>query len=117
MRKITILLTLLFLSCYEYQDNIRVRVINNSNSKVANIKVYTSNNKNEILFNNLKNDGELNFILNLKQEKSDGDYFLEYVNNKNQKVIYHNGYFSNGIPLDKEIIFTIENDTIEYNSN
>ncbi len=71
----------------------------------------TSENLAELKFDIIKPNGNVSDFLTMKDNKSDGDYVLEFTRNGKMETKGY-GYYTNGGALDRWVKFEIDNDTI-----
>ena len=104
---------LLFSSCtFIQQDGIAFNIINQSDETISNIEFSTTENQEIIKINTLNPSEHDSQFLSMKMNKTDGAYLLTFDKANGEKVQNNNGYYSNGVPLNKTINYVIKNDTI-----
>lgn len=89
--------------------------MNTTEKTIRNIKLYTSENKEVLTFGELKSGEKITDFLNMKKNKTDGHYILEFTNEEGEIKKTTAGYYSNGKSLDQKISFEIEKDLIKLN--
>jgi hypothetical protein len=91
--------------------NIRVNILNVSNSSISDVKITTSENLDSLFFSTIANNDKEIGTLNMQENKTDGHYQLSY---KQGKKYHHvnRGYYTNGSALEYSINFIIKSDTV-----
>lgn len=105
---------LIFSSCNIFSENrIKVEIKNLSEKTVENIKVYTSDKKAILKFDEVKPGKSIENFLNMTNTtNSDGSYIIEFRRRNGILVKSGGGYYTNGSPTNKKIVFLIKNDTV-----
>ena len=117
--KKTVLLSFLFalLSCGNFSSSINIEIANNSKEVIKNIKFATSENKEVLTFEELKPGEKIKEVLAMDKNKQDGHYTLQFTDKNGNIKQINSGYYSNGKPLDSEIIVSVEKDTTLIKTN
>lgn len=114
--KINTLFCFLFLiisACDFPKNGINVEIRNLSDKTVEDIKVYTSDNRATLKFEEIKPGESVEKLLNMNNTaNSDGSYVLELRRQNGTLAKSGGGYYTNGGALDRKIIFLIKNDTV-----
>lgn len=104
------LIIVLFLYFYVF-NGINFEIINNSGNLINNVKFYTSEKLEVVTFDKINYNENRKGFLNMRKNKIDGHYALEYIQNgKIEKI--ETGYYTNGGALNDKVIFQIEKDTV-----
>ena len=113
MKKIFIISILFLNSCSLLRENgIEIRIENNTNQPINNIKCYTSERLETIEMKTIQPNKKISKFLSMKNNTQDGSYILEYFNSDNKKIIKKEGYYSNGASFNQWIQYTIKEDTV-----
>lgn len=101
-------------SCHviEKGNRIKFTIENKSDFPIENIKFTTSENLAELNFDKIEPNENVSKFLTMKDNKSDGNYVLEFTRVNGEKESQGYGYYSNGAALDNWVKFEIKNDTI-----
>lgn len=104
-------------SCYLFKSGLNFEIYNNSNSKVENIKFYTSEKLNFTKIDKIESKNKIMNFLSMRNNKADGHYILEFNRKDGRKEKIQAGYYTNGSCLNNSITFEIQKDTtyIIYN--
>lgn len=112
MKKILFVAVIVIVILYFYVFNgIKFEIINNSTESIYNIKFYTSEKFDVATFDEISSEEKRKDFLNMRKNKSDGEYILEFTQKDKLKKI-NTGYYTNGGALDEKLIFQIEKDTV-----
>ena len=105
------------ISCGTKKDNIEVqfKINNNESFDLENFVIFLSEDKSiKTDSTTVEANSAKNISLNMEfAEKKDGSYTIEYVAN-GTSVSEIRGYYTNGSPLEKEILITIENNSLSW---
>lgn len=105
------------ISCGSKKDNIEVqfKINNNESFDLENFVIFLSDDKSiKTDSTNVEANSSKNISLNMEfAEKKDGNFTIEYVAN-GTSVSEIRGYYTNGSPLEKEILITIENNSLSW---
>lgn len=108
MKKIALLSAALFLSaCQANTKSVDVVLENNSSTAINNIKVSTTEQLESIELDTLATQGKMEKSLNMENNKIDGSYVIEFQRENGEKETHSEGYYSNGNPLEKKLVFKI----------
>ena len=109
----TIILFLVITSCMVGPgEGLSVSVENNTNSKLTNVKFYTSEKIALLIINDIPSKKESNTFYLMKEHKTDGNFILEFKRADGSLEIIPAGYYSNGIANDKWVEFDVQKDTV-----
>lgn len=112
MKKILFVAVIVIVILYFYVFNgIKFEIINNSRESIYNVKFYTSEKFEVATFDEISSEEKREDFLNMRKNKSDGEYILEFTQKDKLKKI-NTGYYTNGGALDEKLIFQIEKDTV-----
>lgn len=92
-------------------NGIEFTIENKSDFPIENVRFSTSENLAELKFDKIKPNRDISEFLTMKNNKSDGNYVLEFTQNGKKKTQGY-GYYTNGGALDKWVEFEIKNDTV-----
>ena len=92
-------------------NGIEFTIENKSDFPIENVRFTTSENLAELKFDKIEPNANVSDFLNMKDNKIDGSYVLEFTRN-GKKETQGYGYYTNGGALDKWVEFEIENDTV-----
>jgi len=112
--KKSILITLLLLvsSCFLINENgIDFKIKNNSDLPITNIKFYTTEKLVILKIDKIESNDSISEFLSMKNNKSDGEYILEFTRADGVIETKRCGYYTNGSALDKWVKFNVEKDT------
>lgn len=115
-----ILFSLALNSCYLLKENgIDVKIKNNSDFAIENVKFYTSEKLDVLEFEKIESNYIAKRFLSMTNNKTDGSYILEYNRTGEQTTVYSRGYYTNGGSLDQSVQFEIKNDTtlVKFTAN
>ncbi|TKC05456.1 hypothetical protein FA048_17150 [Pedobacter polaris] len=106
------LLTISLLSCVGPFGNksIKVKIINESQVAISNVKLTTSENLDSLFFAYIESDAKESGNLNLEKNKTDGEYNLSFKQNGKYHIV-KSGYYTNGRSLDYSMNIVVKNDT------
>jgi len=100
-------------SCYFFQENgIEVVIENNSDNAVSNIMFSTTENLSPIQYKSLETGETRTDFFKMKDHRTDGSYVLTFTRSHGKMEKIGAGYYTNGISLDRRMLFIIENDTV-----
>lgn len=112
MKKILFVAVIVIVILYFYVFNgIKFEIINNSGESIYNVKFYTSEKFEVATFDEISSKEKCDDFLNMRKNKIDGEYILEFTQRDKLKKI-NTGYYTNGGALDEKLIFQVEKDTI-----
>lgn len=113
-QKILLIIAILIIhSCYLFKENgIEVEIKNNSNTPITDIKFTTTENLNSITYKRIEKDESMEDFLEMKENRSDGSYMLEFKRINGKLETRGAGYYTNGGALDSRILCEIRNDTV-----
>jgi len=100
------------ISCNNFSNSINVEIANNTKEVIKNIQFATSENKEVLTFEELKPGKKIKKVLAMDKNKEDGHYTLQFTDKNGNIKQLNSGYYSNGKPLESEIIVSVEKDTI-----
>lgn len=113
MKKVLFLFLLISnTSCNLLQEKgIAIKITNNSDFSITNVKISTSENLDSITFDSIaKNESQEDF-LSMKYNKTDGYYKIYFIDKDGRAHGTAAGYYSNGSNSDTYIRFEIQNDS------
>jgi hypothetical protein len=107
------LITILLISCVGPFGNksIKVRVLNSSNSVISNVKITTSENLDSLFFPDMDIYERRSGNLNMKKNKTDGEYRVSYKQNGKYHFVKE-GYYTNGRSLNYSMNIVVKSDTV-----
>lgn len=116
IRIIKVLLAVVFLiltNCIN-SDQIQVEVHNRSKDVLTDITVYASSrpDSNAYFVKKLKEGEMRSGFLDMKHTVGDGGYGLLFKRSTGIEESYGFGYYTNGSPLNRKVLFYIEPDTV-----
>lgn len=91
---------------------VEVTIDNQSDFEIKNIVVTTSEHQSKVDLPKIEVHQKNKAFLSMKDHLVDGHYLLEFTKDDSIKETKSFGYYTNGVPLDKEINITIKNDTV-----
>ena len=92
-------------------NGIKFKIENNSELNIKNVKFYTSEKLVIAEFDKIGPNKTVSDFLTMKNNKSDGEYILEFTRENGIKEQSNGGYYTNGGALDRWIEFDIKPDT------
>ena len=100
-------------SCYLIGkgNGIKFKIENNSEQTISNVKFYTSEKLIISEFDKIKPNETISDFLSMKNNKSDGEYIMEFTRENGIKEKSNGGYYTNGGALDRWIEFDVKSDT------
>lgn len=114
--KFTFIFFFIFNSCIS-EEGIYVEVTNISDKVVKDIKVFTSDQKSFVNFDNMRSQSSTEKFLDMSNTtESDGGYMINFIRENGSEHTSGGGYYTNGSPMDRKIHFTIKNDTVLVNT-
>lgn len=120
MKKTILLLLILTLNSCHYIGNgngVDFEIKNNSDETITDIKIYTSEKIEIVSIEKIEHNKSVSNYLPMKENKSDGNYQIEFKLKNGSTKKSNGGYYTNGGALDSWIEFDIRNDTIKYKSS
>lgn len=115
MKRIVLgILILAFNSCHFIgkESGIKVTITNKSATLVEDVKFTTSENLGELKFDKIEPHKSVSGFLSMEDNKSDGNYVLEFTRMSGKRESNSYGYYTNGATLDSWVEFSIEKDTV-----
>jgi len=115
MKKILLGILILFLNSCHFigkGNGINFTIENKSDFPIENVKFTTSEHLTVMEFDKIEQNKNISDFLSMKNNKSDGEYILEFTRMNGKKVSKGYGYYTNGGALDSSVKFEIKNDTI-----
>lgn len=105
-----IFISLLFCTTCSNKSGVTFYITNQSNDEVKKIELFPSSRP--LIISNLKKEKTEKVFMDFSDAaKVDGSYGITIEKGTDQLANYNFGYFTNGIPLEKEIHIVITNDT------
>ena len=92
-------------------NGIKFKIENNSELIITNVKFYTSEKLAIAEFDKIEPNENISDFLTMKNNKSDGEYILEFTRENGIKEKSNGGYYTNGGALDRWIEFDVKSDT------
>jgi len=92
-------------------NGIKFKIENSSELNIKNVKFYTSEKLVIAEFDKIESNKTVSDFLTMKNNKSDGEYILEFTRENGIKEKSNGGYYTNGGALDRWIEFDIKPDT------
>jgi len=96
---------------YFFFKGIKFEIINNSGESINRVMFYTSEKPEVITFEKISSGDKREDFLNMRKNRIDGEYILEFIQNGKIKKT-NTGYYTNGGGFEGKIIFTVEKDTV-----
>lgn len=94
------------------ENGIKVEIKNNSNEPITNVEFTTTEKLEAIKFDKIAPNTTVTEFLSMKNNQSDGAYFLTFTRMNGRNEISGGGFYTNGGSLDRWVKFKVENDTI-----
>lgn len=95
-------------------NGIEMEIKNKSNDLITDVVFTTSERLEVIKIDRIEPNESVKEFLSMKQNKSDGFYWLSFTRPDGKKEISGGGYYTNGRSLDKSVKFEIKSDTTFY---
>jgi len=108
-RLIMVLLLFSLASCKE--KGVSFEITNHSNFDITHVKFFTSEKLSQVKFDRIEAGKRVCGFLSMKTNRADGTYILEFTDHKGLVKTVSAGYYTNGAPLDKSVLFEIDRDT------
>jgi hypothetical protein len=109
---IAILFILILNSCYSISENrIKVAIKNNSNEPITNLEFTTTENLDVIRIDRIEPKDQVKEFLSMEKNELDGGYTLTFTRTNGEEQFISTGYYTNGGPIYRSVIFTVETDT------
>lgn len=89
-------------------SGIKFKIKNNSESTITNVEFYTSEKLVIAKFDKVEANENISGFLSMKNNKSDGEYILEFTRENKINEKSSGGYYTNGSPSDKWIEFEVK---------
>jgi hypothetical protein len=113
MKKIIWILVLTVLvACSHQEKGIEVKIENQSDFPITEVEFYTSQKISLVEFQRVEAGKSVSGFLSMKENTTDGNYVLGFRRNNGEKELRHDGYYTNGFPSAKRVIFEVQNDTV-----
>ncbi len=113
-----IIIGMMISSCFLQKSGINITLINETNEVIHHVRVTTSDNQASTMVSELKSQGRVTLHLDMGTViQTDGDYILFFRRSSQDEYENSFGYYTNGYPLENELIFTIQKDTVLFNNN
>ena len=120
MKKIILGILILTLSSCHYLgkgNGIDFEIKNNSKETITDIKIYTSEKIEVVSVEKIEPNKSISDFLSMKENKTDGEYHIEFKRKNGSTQNSKGGYYTNGVALNSWIEFDIRNDTVKYKSS
>ena len=101
-------------SCSFKENGIEMEITNNSKEPITEVEFTTSERLQIIKIGSIQPNETVKEFLSMRQNKSDGFYWLTFTRHDGKKEICGGGYYTNGKSLDKLVKFEIKSDTTFY---
>ena len=113
MKKVwTLTLLLWYCACHFPKENgVNIRIKNDSDLPITNLKFYTSEKLDSVRFNKIEARKSRTGFLSMKNNKTDGSYVLELTRDDETNDSYSGGYYTNGGSLENKVIIEVKQDT------
>ena len=92
-------------------NGIKFKIKNNSELTLTNVKFYTSEKLSIAKFDKIEPNENISDFFTMKNNKTDGEYILEFTRENGIKEKSNGGYYTNGGSLDRWIEFDVKSDT------
>lgn len=109
-----IVLLSFFLITYTGCDKkgIEYQILNNSNTAITNVSISTSEEVDKYEIQKIEPKSEASGFLSMDKNQYDGSYVLKFKRYGKNSEVLKRGYYTNGHPLDRKVIFDIKSDTV-----
>ena len=108
-----LILLFIFTSCKSNEEKgIMFRIQNESDTPISTIIFTTSEELNSAEFDVIEKTKSITGFLSIRDNKTDGNYVLQFTRADGKMTVQDYAYYSNGMPFDPWATFQIKNDTV-----
>lgn len=108
-----VLLSFFLITCSSFnKKGIKYQILNNSNTAITNVSISTSEEVDKYEIQKIEPKSETSGFLSMEKNEFDGSYVLKFKRYGKDSEVLKRGYYTNGHPLERKVIFEIKSDTV-----